>query len=95
MVGMGMPLEQRWILDNYLKIKAKVFWEVGAAFEYWAGRVRRCPQWMGQWGLEWLFRLLLEPRRMAKRYLWGNPVFIFNILRERWKLLKEGERWRQ
>lgn len=88
MVGMGMPLEQRWILENYQKIQAKVFWEVGAAFEYWAGLVRRCPRWMGEWGLEWLFRLLLEPRRMAKRYLWGNPVFILNILGERWGLLK-------
>ena len=41
---------------------------------------------MAEHGLEWLFRLLLEPRRMAKRYLWGNAVFLIELLRERWRL---------
>ena len=83
MVGLGMPLEQRWILDNYQKINAKVFWEVGAAFEYWAGVTPACPKWLGDLGLNWLFRLLLEPRRLARRYLWGNAAFLHQLLKEK------------
>jgi len=88
MVGLGMPMEQRWILENYVQVKARVFWTVGAAFQYWAGVIPRCPRWMAEHGWEWLFRLLLEPRRMAKRYLWGNAAFLFKVLRERQRLAK-------
>lgn len=88
MVGMGMPLEQRWVIDNHARIHAKVFWTVGAAFQYWAGTIPRCPKWMAEHSLEWLFRLLLEPRRMAKRYLWGNTIFTLKVLKERWRLTK-------
>jgi len=83
MVGLGMPLEQRWILNNYQKINARVFWEVGAAFEYWAGVTPACPKWLGDLGLNWLFRLLLEPRRLARRYLWGNAAFLHQLLKEK------------
>ena len=86
MVGMGMPLEQKWVVDNHARITAKVFWTVGAAFQYWAGTVSRCPRWMGEHGLEWFYRLLLEPRRMAGRYLAGNTVFLARVLMEWWKL---------
>jgi N-acetylglucosaminyldiphosphoundecaprenol N-acetyl-beta-D-mannosaminyltransferase len=83
MVGLGMPLEQRWILDNHARVNARVFWTVGAAFQYWAGVIPRCPRWMADHGWEWLFRLLLEPRRMSRRYLWGNAVFLVKVLQER------------
>ena len=94
MVGMGMPLEQRWIVDNHARIKARVFWTVGAGFQYWAGAIPRAPRWMADSGLEWLFRLFLEPRRMAKRYLWGNTVFLFKVLQERQRLARSAE-WRR
>lgn len=81
MVGFGMPLEQRWILDNYSKINAGVVWEVGAAYEFWAGVTPACPKWLGDLGLNWLYRLLLEPRRLARRYLWGNAFFLHQILK--------------
>jgi len=83
MVGLGMPLEQRWILDNHQRVKARVFWEVGAAFEFWAGLTPACPPWLGRLGLNWLFRLVLEPRRLAHRYLWGNAAFFFHILKQK------------
>lgn len=86
MVGMGMPLEQRWVLDNHQQIQAKVIWTVGAAFQYWAEAIRRCPRWMGDCGLEWLFRLLLEPKRMTRRYLWGNTVFLIKVMKEKRRL---------
>lgn len=83
MVGLGMPLEQRWIRDNSSKIKAKVFWEVGAAFEFWSGVTPACPKWLGDLGLNWLYRLVREPRRLAHRYLWGNTVFLLHLLKEK------------
>ncbi|HAA04716.1 MAG TPA: glycosyltransferase [Syntrophobacteraceae bacterium] len=93
MVGMGMPLEQRWVLDNHERIQTKVIWTVGAAFQYWADTIRRCPQWMGEWGLEWLFRLMLEPKRMAGRYLWGNTLFLIRALKERRRLYRCGQQF--
>jgi N-acetylglucosaminyldiphosphoundecaprenol N-acetyl-beta-D-mannosaminyltransferase len=95
MVGLGMPLEQRWILDNHARVDARVFWTVGAAFQYWAGKIPRGPRWICECGLEWLIRLVLEPRRMAKRYLWGNTVFLLKVLKERRRLARTTRRLRQ
>jgi len=83
LVGMGMPLQESWLLKNYRQMDAKIFITAGAAFEFLSGSVKRCPKWMGDLGLEWLYRLSLEPKRMAKRYLWGNTVFFFHVLKER------------
>jgi N-acetylglucosaminyldiphosphoundecaprenol N-acetyl-beta-D-mannosaminyltransferase len=85
MVGLGMPLEQQWIRENQARLRVRVCWEVGSAFQLWAGVIPQCPRWVGNLGLNWLFRLLLEPRRLAKRYLWGNTVFLEEILKARWR----------
>jgi len=85
MVGLGMPLEQQWIMENHSRIRARVFWEVGSAFQLWADVIPHCPRWVGNLGLNWLFRLVLEPRRLAKRYLWGNTIFLAEILKARWR----------
>jgi len=79
-VGMGMPLQEKWILENHKKINAKVFMPCGAAFSYLAGRESRCPKWVGEFGLEWLYRLAQEPRRMARRYIIGNFLFISKLI---------------
>jgi N-acetylglucosaminyldiphosphoundecaprenol N-acetyl-beta-D-mannosaminyltransferase len=73
-VGMGMPRQERWILANYDRLEGGVVFPVGAAFDYEAGRVPTPPRWTGRLGLEWLFRLAAEPKRLAHRYLvepWG------------------------
>ncbi len=85
MVGLGMPLEQQWIMENHPRLRVRVFWEVGSAFQLWADAIPHCPRWVGNLGLNWLFRLLLEPRRLAKRYLWGNAAFLLEILKARWR----------
>ncbi|MBD3314865.1 MAG: WecB/TagA/CpsF family glycosyltransferase [Chitinivibrionales bacterium] len=82
-VGLGMPLQERWIHDNYKRLAVKVYLTAGAAFEFLSGRTKRCPAWMGRAGFEWLFRFLLEPRRMAKRYLWGNPAFLAAVIAQK------------
>lgn len=90
MVGLGMGLQERWILDNRDKLTVKVYMVCGAAFRYWAGRTRRCPRWMADHGLEWLYRFLQEPKRMAARYLLGNPIFLLNVLKQRFLSGRRG-----
>ena len=67
-VGMGMPRQERWILQNFSSIKRGVLFPVGAAFDYEAGIVPTPPRWTGPLGLEWLFRFAAEPRRLFTRY---------------------------
>jgi N-acetylglucosaminyldiphosphoundecaprenol N-acetyl-beta-D-mannosaminyltransferase len=68
LVGMGMPRQEIWVLDNKAKLGACVTFTVGGAFDYEAGVQRAAPRWMGQAGLEWLFRLVVDPRRLFSRY---------------------------
>lgn len=68
-VGMGMPLQEAWIGDNRAAIPRGVMFSIGAAFDYEAGVQAPAPRWMGRLGLEWLFRLASQPRRLARRYL--------------------------
>jgi N-acetylglucosaminyldiphosphoundecaprenol N-acetyl-beta-D-mannosaminyltransferase len=82
-VGFGMPAQERWVHDHRSMIDAPVVLTGGAAFAYVSGRLRRAPGWMTGHGLEWLGRLLIEPRRLMGRYLVGNPLFLARVLRER------------
>lgn len=82
LVGMGMPLQEKWIIDNYKKIdNSCVFLPVGALFDYIAETIPRGPKFLTAHGFEWFTRLLIEPRRLWKRYLIGNPKFLFRLLK--------------
>jgi N-acetylglucosaminyldiphosphoundecaprenol N-acetyl-beta-D-mannosaminyltransferase len=82
-VGFGMPLQERWILDNMNRIKAQVFLPLGACLDFYTGAVDRGPNWMTNHGFEWLTRLLIEPQRLWKRYILGNPLFFYRVLKQR------------
>lgn len=83
LVGMGTPLQEKWIASHRSDLDVPVCWAVGALFDYVAGEVPRGPRWMLDHGLEWLYRLWLEPRRLGYRYLIGNPLFCFRVLQRR------------
>jgi N-acetylglucosaminyldiphosphoundecaprenol N-acetyl-beta-D-mannosaminyltransferase len=83
LVGMGNPIQERWIDRWKREIKAPVCLGIGGLFDYWAGNVERAPQWVRKIGYEWAWRLYQEPRAKAKRYLIGNPLFLYHITRER------------
>lgn len=85
LVGMGNPRQEQWLDENMSLSGARLGVTVGAFFDFQAGEVRRAPDWMNRLGLEWLFRLMIEPRRLWRRYIIGNPVFIWRVLRARWK----------
>jgi N-acetylglucosaminyldiphosphoundecaprenol N-acetyl-beta-D-mannosaminyltransferase len=81
-VSFGMPLQEKWLKDNWEKLDAKVFLVGGACFDYASGYLRRGPKLLANNGLEWFCRLLIEPRRLWQRYLIGNAVFFIQIVKE-------------
>lgn len=82
-LGMGVPQQEKWLHAHAGALDVPVGWCVGALLDYHAGAFRRAPRWMRRAGLEWLFRLALEPRRLWRRYLGGNPRFVWRVLRRR------------
>lgn len=75
-VGLSTPKQERFMAESWEKLDAGLLIGVGAAFDFHSGRVAQAPRWMQRSGLEWLHRLLTEPRRLWKRYLVYNPLFI-------------------
>jgi N-acetylglucosaminyldiphosphoundecaprenol N-acetyl-beta-D-mannosaminyltransferase len=82
-VGLGMPLQEKWLKENWESIAASVALTGGAVFDYVSGNLRRAPKWMTEAGLEWLGRLFIEPKRLWRRYLVGNPKFLWRVLLRR------------
>jgi N-acetylglucosaminyldiphosphoundecaprenol N-acetyl-beta-D-mannosaminyltransferase len=83
LVGMGTPKQELWVQRNAHRVEADVLWTVGALFDYVSGRTPRAPAWLADNGLEWIFRLAIEPQRMWRRYLLGNPVFVSRVVAAR------------
>jgi exopolysaccharide biosynthesis WecB/TagA/CpsF family protein len=80
LVAMGMPLQERWIQCYKEQLNVGVIFAVGALLDYSAEVVPRAPQWMLDRGLEWVYRLWVEPKRLWKRYVIGNPMFMLRVL---------------
>lgn len=78
-IGLSTPKQERAAAEFSQMLDAKIVLAVGAAFDFHAGLVSQAPRWMQRSGLEWLYRLYTEPRRLWKRYLINNPLFIFRI----------------
>ena len=81
-VGIGVPKQEKWMAAMRPRLGAPVLVGVGAAFDFHAGLVAQAPEWMQDRGLEWLFRLSQEPRRLWKRYLRYNPLFVVGFARQ-------------
>lgn len=79
-VGLGSPKQEQWIAAHRSELRAPLLIGVGAAFDFHSGRLPQAPRWMQRTALEWLFRLLVEPRRLWRRYLIHNPVFLILIV---------------
>jgi N-acetylglucosaminyldiphosphoundecaprenol N-acetyl-beta-D-mannosaminyltransferase len=81
-VGLGTPKQDYWVARFRPLLEAPVLIAVGAAFDFHAGRVRQAPRWMQRSGLEWLFRLSQDPQRLWRRYLVGNPRFVYLVAQQ-------------
>jgi N-acetylglucosaminyldiphosphoundecaprenol N-acetyl-beta-D-mannosaminyltransferase len=81
-VGLGCPKQELWMAANRARLEAPVLVGVGAAFDFHTGRVAQAPRWMMRVGLEWAFRLFQEPRRLWRRYVFNNPMFLLLAARQ-------------
>ncbi len=81
-VGLGVPLQEKWMFEMRERLEVPVLVGVGAAFDFHAGIKRQAPNWLQRLGLEWAFRLSQEPRRLWKRYLLYNPRFVSGFARQ-------------
>ncbi|MGB7373886.1 WecB/TagA/CpsF family glycosyltransferase [Pontixanthobacter sp.] len=84
LIGLGVPKQELWIARNRHRITVPVIMGVGGLFDYYAGRIPRAPAPIRAIGCEWIWRLAMEPRRLANRYIAGNAVFLKHILAESW-----------
>lgn len=91
LVGMGVPIQEGWISQYFDELDATLIMAVGAYLDFASGRITRAPALIRKIRMEWVYRLLLEPKRMFKRYIIGNAVFFIHIM----KFAKKGvpEKW--
>jgi N-acetylglucosaminyldiphosphoundecaprenol N-acetyl-beta-D-mannosaminyltransferase len=81
-VGLGMPKQEKWMASHVGRIDAAALIGIGAAFDFHAGAKPRAPLWMQRSGIEWFFRLITEPRRLAHRYLVDNSIFVARAIQQ-------------
>ncbi len=79
LVAMGAPRQELWLARHAASLEPPVRMGVGGLFDFYSGRIRRAPEWMRETGLEWVWRMLMEPGRMWRRYVIGNPVFLAHV----------------
>jgi N-acetylglucosaminyldiphosphoundecaprenol N-acetyl-beta-D-mannosaminyltransferase len=88
-VGMTAPKQEKWVEANRWQLNIPVIGSIGAVFDFYAGTYARAPQWVCRIGLEWAYRLILEPRRMWERNFVSAPKFLWLVLR--WHMLGVGK----
>ena len=94
-VGLSTPKQEKFMAEYLPKLDVTLMAGVGAAFDFHSGRTRQAPRWMQRSGLEWFYRLCSEPRRLGRRYLRNNPLFVVNFSAQRTGLKKYPEPGRQ
>ncbi len=77
-VGLGAPKQEKWMASHKGAIKGLMV-GIGAGFDYLAGNIERAPVWMQKWNLEWVYRLIQDPKRLFRRYLYTNTKFVWNV----------------
>ncbi|MDD4727860.1 MAG: WecB/TagA/CpsF family glycosyltransferase [Dysgonamonadaceae bacterium] len=87
-VGMTAPKQEKWAYQNFEQLNAGNICCIGAVFDFYAGTSKRAPKWMIKIGLEWLYRLISNPKRMWRRYLIGNAKFIATVFKEKFFLIQ-------
>src|SRR5690606_28806448 len=81
-VGMTAPKQEKWVRTNARRLNAKVIGSIGAVFDFYAGTYSRAPHWICRLGLEWVYRLLREPKRMWRRTLVSGPLYFAHVVRQ-------------
>lgn len=85
LTAFGVPMQEKWIFKHLTETGVSIALGVGGLFDFYSGRISRAPVWMREIGMEWFYRFLQEPSRMWKRYFVGNGIFIWRVMREKFK----------
>lgn len=88
-IGMTAPKQEKWAYKHFEILNAGHICCIGAVFDYYAGTIKRAPKWMISIGLEWMYRLIREPKRLWRRYLLGNTQFVIHIIKEKFSSRKK------
>jgi N-acetylglucosaminyldiphosphoundecaprenol N-acetyl-beta-D-mannosaminyltransferase len=88
LVAFGAPLQEEWIIRHRAELKPAILMGVGGLLDFFSGNIKRAPRWLREIGLEWVYRILQEPGRMWKRYVVGNPLFLYRVMK--WKVLDQS-----
>lgn len=88
LVAFGAPLQEEWIARYRNELQPPILMGVGGLFDFFSGNIQRAPRWMREIGLEWVYRIMQEPGRMWKRYVIGNPLFLYRVMK--WKLVSRS-----
>ncbi len=81
-VGLGLPKQDRWVFEHKDRLNVPIAIGVGAAFGFLSGKVKRVPEWIGNNGLEWIWRFIKEPKKLWRRDLLDGPRFVFHVILE-------------
>ena len=83
-IGMTAPKQEKWAYSHWNELNIHCHCgTIGAVFDFFAGTAKRAPKWWQEHSLEWLYRLIIEPKRMWRRYIIGNALFLWNVWKER------------
>ncbi len=88
LVAFGAPLQEKWIVQHRGQLQPSILMGVGGLFDFYSGNIKRAPRWIREIGLEWVYRMLQEPGRMWKRYVVGNPLFLYRVIK--WKIVSRS-----
>jgi N-acetylglucosaminyldiphosphoundecaprenol N-acetyl-beta-D-mannosaminyltransferase len=88
LVGFGAPLQEKWISQHRHELKTGILMGVGGLFDFYSGTISRAPDWIREIGFEWIYRILQEPGRMWRRYVVGNPLFLYRVIK--WKVFTQS-----
>ena len=80
-IGMTAPKQEKWVYQNKEQLQANIICSIGAVFDFYAGTVKRSPEWLQKIGLEWLHRSFMNPTRLGKRNLQSNPKFVLEVIK--------------
>ena len=89
-IGMTAPKQEKWAYKHFEKLNVGHICCIGAVFDFYAGTVKRAPKWMITIGFEWMYRLIREPKRLWRRYLFGNVQFVIYIIKEKFSSKKKN-----
>ncbi len=87
LVGFGAPLQEKWISLHRHQLKPELLMGVGGLFDFYSETIKRAPDWVREIGFEWAYRMLQEPARMWRRYVVGNPLFLYRVMK--WKVFTQ------